>query len=173
MYIPTSRADYFSQGVSNSHIYAKECGKITAGEAAKILSKKFAIKILAKDIKPLSTEWHHSGAFKGNNGTLAGKTYFFTKEQVDSITLEKINQVNNQLISEKQALLINVQGWYIDFKKVSINRYGKLGWKPFLGIYEGEKGKAPKSFVALTDEQMEIARLQKGRQLEPYEKPTF
>jgi hypothetical protein len=92
-YIPTKFSDYLAQGKSNSHIAAGEDeNKVTASVAAKYLSKKFNVKILAKDINHLSNEWHHSGVFKSGNGrTAANKTYFFNKEDLDKITLEQIN----------------------------------------------------------------------------------
>lgn len=63
------------------HETAKQDGKVTVGEAAKIISKALGIKVAAKTIRPLSPEWHHSGFFRNR----MGKTWFFTKEQVEDI----------------------------------------------------------------------------------------
>ena len=172
-YIPTPIEQYFDQGKSNSHILAQNQGKLTAGAAAKILTKKFGIKISAKDLKPLSTEWHHAGHFKGFNGGQAGKTYFFTQDQVNQITPETIEN-SRKLLADKLVMESqDVKGWFVKFDRVRINSYGKLGYKPFLGIYEGPKGKAPKSFIALSEEQFIIAKSQEGRAMEAYETPTF
>lgn len=64
---------------SQRHETAKQEGKITAGKAAKIISKSVGEKVLAKDIKKFSTEWHHSGFFK--NGM--GKTWFFSPKEIE------------------------------------------------------------------------------------------
>lgn len=71
--------------VSENHYKAKQEGKLTAGEAAKIISKRTGKKYLAKDIIPLCTEWHHSGLYKKEKKFVMGKTWFITKEHVEEI----------------------------------------------------------------------------------------
>lgn len=84
----------FADGVynSNRHKEAKLNGKLTAGEVAKILNKQFKpeVKINAKELKPYATEWHHSGFYKGYNGSRMGRTYFFDPETNFSELYKKI-----------------------------------------------------------------------------------
>jgi hypothetical protein len=116
MNLPTSISEYNQQGKSNNYIQAKEGGKLTVGEAAKLLSKRFGCKILAKTIEPLSVEFHHAGRF-GNNK--AKRIFFFTKEQIESLTLEDINESGSPR-----------WGWIMGFKK----EYGQYGRKHYIPI---------------------------------------
>jgi len=162
----TNFSDYLSQGKSNNYLVAEENGKIKAGEVAKILTKKFGIKIYAKEIECFATEWHHAGVFQGYTGKLMGrKVRFFTHEEIENITLESIleNRGNQTKKEEKENQM--VKGWFVKFERIRINHYGKLGWKPFVGLYEGLQGNAPKNFTSLTDEEFEDARKYEGSQL--------
>lgn len=158
----TNFSDYLVQGKSNNFFIAKENGKITAGEAAKILSKKFKIKILARDIDNLTDEFHHAGVFKNHQNRLTGKKVkFFTLESVNSLTL-------NQILDNKNQKNSIVKGWYITFKKVSINRYGKLAWKPFVSIYKGQQQSKPQHFHELSDIDFDHAKQFDNKQLKSF-----
>jgi len=77
---------------SERHAEAKEEGKLTAGEAAKLLSKKLKQKISAKELVEAHTviygrepEWHHSGFYKaaGMRKKTMGRTFFFEVDELD------------------------------------------------------------------------------------------
>ena len=79
----TKFSDYVSQGASNRHLEARaDDSKLTAGEAAKELSKMLNKKILAKDVQPLLTEWHHAGLFYNKfTKKMSGKKVYFAKRE--------------------------------------------------------------------------------------------
>ena len=74
--------------VSERHVYASR-EKMTAGDAAKLLTKRLGTKVLAKEVKCLymthyghEPEWHHSGFYRGSNGRTMGRTFFLSEEEV-------------------------------------------------------------------------------------------
>jgi hypothetical protein len=167
----TNFRNYLKQGKSNNYLEAEQEGKFKSGEAAKILSKKFKTKITAKELAPFTGEYHHAGVFKGYSGKLTGrKVKFFTLQQLDAITLDDILLSRNveSIVAEEGNRI--VKGWYVTFQKVSINRFGKLGYKPFLSLYEGKKSGQPKNFTELLDEVYLDAKAYEGKQLKPYAK---
>ncbi len=111
----TSRDEYNAQGKSNRFLYAQEQGKMTAGEAAKVLTKRFGTKILASDIEPLAVEFHHAGRF-GNNK--AKRIFFFSDEDLARITLEQVEELRE-----------GVWGWILGFTPV-LGRYGRKSYLP-------------------------------------------
>uniref|UniRef100_A0A6M3JAE2 Uncharacterized protein n=1 Tax=viral metagenome TaxID=1070528 RepID=A0A6M3JAE2_9ZZZZ len=66
--------------ISERHAEAGAAGKLTAGNVAAILNRKFkpTPKIKAKELKDFADEWHHSGFYKGTRGNTMGRTYFFS-----------------------------------------------------------------------------------------------
>lgn len=77
--------------VSERHYYTSQT-KLTAGEAAKAISKHTGKKVLAKDVKELyqvrygrEAEWHHSGFYRDNNGKTMGRTFFLSGEEVEEL----------------------------------------------------------------------------------------
>ena len=167
--------------VSENHHYASQ-SKLTAGEGAKKLSKLLDVKVGAKEIVSAYTlmhgrnpEWHHSGLFK--NGM--GKTYFFTDAQIDDLAHNwyKVSQLKEEEEVEQLKLIeegkIIVKGWYVNFKHEKINQWGKMAYKPYLGVFEGAKANIPPNFSPLSDGEYLSAKLQDGRRLEAYEKCIF
>jgi len=73
--------NYSGKYTSANHYAAQERGLKTAGEAAREISKATGKKILARDIRPWATEWHHSG-FYGRN---MGKTWFFDQDTIRNL----------------------------------------------------------------------------------------
>ena len=65
--------------VSKRHAEASAEGKLTAGNVAAIINRRFKPepKVTAKELKEFAPEWHHSGFYKGSNGSTMGRTYFF------------------------------------------------------------------------------------------------
>ena len=165
----TEFTTYLRQGKSNNYLIAEDNGKLKAGEAAKILSKKFGTKILAKEIECFSSEYHHAGVFRGFNGQLTGKKVkFFRPEQLENITLDVILRNRQFTAVKKEEGQQLIKGWFVTFEQVKINHYGKLAYKPFVALYTGTKEKQPKNFTPLSDEQFEDAKNYEGKQLQPY-----
>lgn len=161
--------DYLEQGKSNNYLHSEVMGKLKAGEAALVLSKKFKTKVYAKELHVFSSEWHHAGIFKGSRGKLGGRhVYFLTQEEVNKIDLEEI--LAHRKAAAEKALTADepVQGWYVEFVKGPKNRYGKRSWMPLMGLYKGPRGNAPKTFKALDQPAFEDARKFQGKQLKPY-----
>lgn len=76
-----------SKCVSERH-YAASQVKMTAGEAAKYITKRVGRKVLAKDVKApylahygREPEWHHSGFYQGGSGKTMGRTFFLSDEE--------------------------------------------------------------------------------------------
>lgn len=112
----TTREEYDLQGKSNNFIAAQKEGRMTAGQAAKKLSKRLGRKITAKEIEPLATEYHHAGRFGKHQ---AKRVFFFSQNEIDKITLADV---------ERAAA--PVWGWVLGFKAVYDGRYGKKRYAP-------------------------------------------
>lgn len=157
-YIPTTHKEYNQQGKSNSYIATQQEGGLTAGQAAKMLSRRLGVKILAKELEPLTKEYHHAGRFGKNQ---ARRVFFFTPKEVDRITLEDIRQASTPQ-----------WGWVLAFKRVKINRFGKMGYRPIIG----EAGAIPADkvhrlgdkFHPLSKDEAKSAIKAVGKELPPY-----
>lgn len=162
---------YLQEGKSENYQDAEARQLLKAGEVAALLAKKFKIKITAKELAPFATEWHHAGVFKTTSGRLKGKrVYFFNNADIEKIELRQI------LGNRKEERPVDnsiVQGWYMQYFKTTDPTSRKIISKSFIGIYKGTKSKAPKGLIQLTDEKLEEAQKQKGRELKPGEKCVF
>lgn len=167
------RSDYLRQGKSENYQDAEAKGLLKAGEAAVLLSKKFNIKISAKELGVFSTEWHHAGVFKGTkNGRLIGrKVYFFSATALNNISLDAILANRNKAAERTPPDNTLVQGWYPQFFRMTDPVTRKTFSRPFIGIYRGPASKAPKGFRPLGDEAFAIAEKQRGKALKPGEEP--
>ncbi|WP_142684994.1 hypothetical protein [Chitinophaga polysaccharea] len=167
------RSDYLRQGKSENYQDAEAKGLLKAGEAAVLLSKKFNMKISAKELGVFSTEWHHAGVFKGaKNGRLIGrKVYFFSEAALNNISLDAILANRNKTAEKPLPDNSSVQGWYPQFFRMTDPVTRKTFPKPFIGIYKGPASKAPKGFRPLTDEAFSVAEKQRGKALKPGEEP--
>jgi hypothetical protein len=66
-----------------------------------------------------------------------------------------------------------VQGWYVQYFKMTDPVSRRLISKAFVGIYQGPRSKAPKGFHALGDEAFAVAEKQRGRELKKGEEVKF
>ena len=148
----TTRDEYNVQGKSNNFIIAHDQGKYTAGEAARVLSKRFGRKITARQIEPLAFEFHHAGRFGRN---MAARVFFFDQEELDAITIEQID-----------ALAEPLYGWVTGFTKCC----GR--WCPVVeeaGRVERARAKRLGSkFHELSKEEAEEAKAAVGKALPAY-----
>jgi hypothetical protein len=166
--VRTPFKDYLAQGKSNNYLQSEVSGKLKAGEAALLLTKKFKTKIYAKELHVFSSEWHHAGLFRGSSGKSKGRhVYFLTPADLEKISLDAI--LKNRALAEEAVRTAGeaVQGWYIEFVK-SPGTHGKGRWIPLMGLFRGRKGDAPKTFVPLSDEAYADAQKYQGKQLKPY-----
>ena len=168
-------SEYRRQGKSENYQDAEEKGRLKAGEAAALLSKKFNTKIAAKELSAFAKEWHHGGVFKGKNGaSVQGRRiYFFKPEDVEKITLEQILQQRRKVETTPAPDNSQVQGWFVQFFKMTDPVSRKTYAKPFIGIYKGPASKAPKGFKPLDDAAFANAEAKRGRELKPGEQPVF
>lgn len=168
-------SEYRRQGKSENYQDAEEKGRLKAGEVAALLSKKFNTKIYAKDLSAFAKEWHHGGVFKSANGaSVQGKRiYFFKPADVEKITLEQIMQQREKVALKPAPDHSLVQGWYVQFFKMTDPKSRKTYAKPFIGIYKGPASKAPKGFKPLDDVAFANAEAKRGRELKPGEQPVF
>jgi hypothetical protein len=114
----TSRAEYAAQGKSNNFLAARAAGRLTAGQAAKLLSKRFGRKITAKQVEPLAVEFHHAGRFGANK---ARRVFFFAPDQLARITLADVDQAAAPM-----------WGWVLGFRADYSGRYGKKRYVPIV-----------------------------------------
>ncbi|UYQ95019.1 hypothetical protein MKQ68_07920 [Chitinophaga horti] len=163
---------YAQEGKSDNYQHAEARGLLKAGEAAALLTKRFGTKIAAAELTVFSKEWHHAGVFSGKGGSVKGRrVYFFSPEQLEQISLNAI--LANRLKTKPEPDNEIVQGWYIQFFKMTDPATYKRYSKPFVGIYKGPASKKPKGFRPLSDEAFEIALKQRGKALLPGEVPKF
>lgn len=159
--------DYLREGKSENYQDAEARGLLKAGEVAARLSKQLGMKVSAKELERFATEWHHAGVFKGNSGgALRGrKVYFFSEAAVQQITAEKILHNREKEQQKKTAGEKIVKGWYPQYFRMTDPVTRRVYSKPFVGIYTGPVGKAPKGFTVLDDEAFEKKKEQRGKPL--------
>jgi len=153
----TSRAEYAQQGKSNNFIAAQEAGRLTAGEAAKVLSKRFGCKVAAKQVEPLAREFHHAGRFgKGQ----AKRIVFCAPAELESITLEQI-----------EAASAPVWGWVVGFR-AKRGAYGRKVYVPIVaevGQFAADKAhRLGEKFHPLSEAEAAEAQAAVGKRLPAY-----
>lgn len=162
-YHPTHIGEYFQQGKSNNFIVAQQNGHATLGQAAKILSKKFGMKILAKQLEGLASEWHHAGSFRGRGR----KVYFLTPTQIEGFTSEDVNRLAQNTQTATPSL-----GWITKFQTDYTGRYGRKRCYPIIGrvgeFTPQEVVRAGDKFHPLSPTELELCKRREGCQLPPY-----
>jgi len=161
--------------VSARHQEAKKTGMLTAGEFAKLLTKKFFIKISADEIKDWATEWHHSGFYRANGRgkKIMGRTFFFDPEEAEAaeyylfkVLAERGDAENRQFEAEK----VKDVPWYAisDYWDHDYSgRYGKKKYFKRLRFHTGT-GIVPSGFVPITAEEYETHNHRDSEQLPAY-----
>lgn len=157
IYEPTSRDQYNAQGKSNSFINAQNAGRLTAGQAAKTLTKRFGFKVLARDVEPFAIEYHHAGRFGRN---MAKRVFFFTEEQLDAITPEML------------AASVAVPGWVLGFDSDLRGRNGRRRWLPKVaevGMIDAARvRRLGDKFHPIPVDELEEAKASIGKRLPPF-----
>jgi hypothetical protein len=151
----TSQSEYAAQGKSNNFIAAQSAGRLTAGQAAKWLSKRLGRKITAKEIEPLAVEFHHAGRF-GNNK--AKRVFFFSEAELDRFTLADVDRAAAPL-----------WGWVLGFCSKYTGQYGKKRFVPIIadaGQFAADKAnRLGDKFHELSESEATEAKSAIGKQL--------
>jgi hypothetical protein len=154
----TTQIEYAQQGKSNNFIQAQHEGRLTVGEAAKLLSKKFGKKILARELEPLATEFHHAGRFGRRQ---AKRVFFLSQEEVARITEDDIAKTS-----------IPLWGWVLGFRADYGGYHGRKRYVPIIqevGQFPADKvHRLGDKFHPLADDEIEWAKLAIGKSLPPY-----
>ena len=167
------------------HERAKIEGKLTAGEAAKIISKELKIKLSAAELievyKLLHNgrlpEWHHSGFYKKGRKSTMGKTYFFDESDICYIA-DNYDQVqvkkDEQAAALKAAAEKQVKGFYYVWDYDYGGNYGKKRNFKVLQAYEGsELNKPRQNFTTCTDEQFLKVTSANGKKYFGWDEPNI
>jgi hypothetical protein len=161
---------------SQRHQQAIEEGKLTAGQAAKKLSKATGQKVLAKQLIQLyelhfgyNPEWHHSGFYKGGSGkSTMGKTWFFSECEIENLAKIDVKTLLTPATPPEMQSPI-VKGFYYKWESDYGGKYGKKRNVKILHTYEGPIAEAPKHFVELNEAQFQKAvEICKSRFLSTY-----
>jgi len=153
----TTRAEYAAQGKSNNYLAAQAAGRLTAGQAAKVLSKRLGRPVKAKDLEPFATEYHHAGCFGGNK---ARRVFFFAAADLERITAADLDRA-----------ALPVWGWVLGFKPVYDGPYGRKRYVPTIaevGQFDQAKAKRlGEKFHLLTEAEAAEAKGAEGKVLPP------
>jgi len=114
--------------VSERHAEAAAQGKMTAGQMAKLLNQRFSIepKITARELKPLASEWHHSGFYKGRAGSTMGRTYFFAVEMNLDELCKSVCDQRGQAAKQAAEAKVVIHKFSAGFRR----GYGRRRWVP-------------------------------------------
>jgi hypothetical protein len=173
--------------VSERHYYASQ-EKMTAGEAAKVISKHTGKKVLAKDVKELyqvhygyEAEWHHSGFYRSNKGKTMGRTFFLTDEEVDElknnydeICAKRNEQIRKDAEELKRRKAKIVHGFYWTWSHDYGGNYGKKRTFKVLQVYEGSDADKPsRNFTLCSPKIMDKVKAAAGRKYFGWDEPSI
>lgn len=172
--------------VSERH-YAASQVKLTAGEAAKSLTKKVGTKVLAKDVKCLymthygrEPEWHHSGFYSGTGGKTMGRTFFLSEEEVQTladnyqaIVQKRADEIARQEEEKRRKRETKVMGFYYTWSHDYGGRYGKKRTYKVLHAYEGDELSMPHNFTSCDAETFGKVKANEGKQYFGWDEPKL
>lgn len=178
------QAGLSSKCVSERHIYASR-NKMTAGEAAKRMTKALGTKVLAKDVKELyqtnygrEAEWHHSGFYNGGGGKAMGRTFFLSEEEVRALignyaTLvqKRADNIMCQEAEDKRQRETLVTGFYWTWDYDYKGNYGRKRTFKVLHAYEGSEIGKPKNFTACNASLLPAIKAAEGKQYFGWDEP--
>lgn len=166
------------------HERAKIDGKLTAGEAAKFISKELKQKISAKELvaaykllNGCEPEWHHAGFYKlpGKKSTM-GRTFFFNDDNIQDM-IDRWSELDFKTAAikaeEKLKSEIMIWGFYYNWDYDYSGAYGKKRNHKVLHTFFGSELNKPKNFVALSEEQFNVAVSKEGKKYYGWDEPTI
>ena len=161
--------------VSERHAEAKAEGKLTAGQVARILRNR-DVKITAKELKRYATEWHHSGFYKGSNGSTMGRTYFFPVDTDFDALVKKINEarMEESLIArepdvERYFFCTEFEIRYDGGRSRSRKRYQPIASFVAVQMKPSQLWPDFKNNCEMIKDDYELLKQFEGEDLEPYE----
>lgn len=171
--------------VSERHVYASR-NKLTAGDAAKKMTRALGTKVLTKDVKELyqthynrEAEWHHSGFYHGGSGRTMGRTFFLSEEEVQTLidnyaTLvqKRADNILRQETEEKRQRETKVTGFYWTWDYDYGGKYGRKRTFKVLHAYEGSELNKPKNFTACNAALLPAVKAADGRQYFGWDEPS-
>jgi hypothetical protein len=143
-------------GRSNNMVEAEEHGLVTIGRWAKKhgVTARAAVEVMNP------SEAHHTGT--GRRG----------KSRLTPVILESTTPTGEQLEAMKawdRGERPTVRGWYVAWERNYDGPYGRRRNVPTLGIFCGDKAKAPKDITKIEDDSdWAAAKALEGRRLEAY-----
>lgn len=163
--------------VSERHVYASQ-EKLTAGEAAKKISKALKLKVSAKEVQEHCHEWHHSGFYKSGGKSTMGRTWFISYEEVDELIAnwsqrraEIEAKKAAEAVEEKRKQETTVKGFYFKWDYDYSGRFGKKQNYKVLAVYEGSEAGQPMNFTPCENEAFQCAVLLAGKQYYGWDEP--
>ena len=152
--------------VSERHYFASQTN-LTAGHAAKLITKAVNKKISAKDVKQLymiyfrnEMEWHHSGFYKGATGKTMGRTYFISSDETQDI-IDNFGTLYPVLEEQKKSAEEDVYAFYWTWENQGSKR--RPHWGKVLKTYEGKISCLPKNSTVCERKVYEVAKKAEGR----------
>ena len=152
--------------VSERHYFASQTN-LTAGHAAKLITKAVNKKISAKDVKQLymiyfrnEMEWHHSGFYKGATGKTMGRTYFISSDETQDI-IDNFGTLYPVLEEQKKSAEEDVYAFYWTWENQGSKR--RPHWGKVLKPYEGKRSCLPKNSTVCERNVYEVAKKAEGR----------
>ena len=172
--------------VSERHMYASR-NKMTAGDAAKKMTKALGTKVLAKDVKELyqmqyhrEAEWHHSGFYQGGNGRTMGRTFFVSEEEVQTLidnyavlVQKRADEILRQETEEKRQRDNVVTGFYWTWDYDYGGKYGRKRTFKVLHAYEGNELGMPTNFTSCDASLMPAVKAAEGRKYFGWDEPSI
>lgn len=172
--------------VSERHIYASSC-KLTAGSAAKKLTKLVGCKVLAADIKEFyqmhfhrEAEWHHSGFYHGDSGKTMGRTFFISDEEVQELAehYAELAQQRAEAIAckeseKKRQRETKLMGFYWTWDYDYSGNHGKKRNHKVLHAYEGDELNQPDHFTPCNAATLKRVKTVVGRKYYGWDEPKL
>lgn len=165
-----------SKVVSERH-YVASLTMLTAGHAAKIISKAVSTKVSAKEVKELyrlhygcGMEWHHSGFYQGATGQTMGRTYFISPEETQEI-IENFSTLYIKLDKKKRCDEEVIYAFYWEWKNIRSKRNPQ--WSKVLKTYYGVRASLPKNSTECDLNTYLAAKNAEGRVYSGWSKPLI
>lgn len=162
--------------VSERHYFASQTN-LTAGHAAKLITKAVKKKISAKDVKQLymiyfhnDMEWHHSGFYKGATGKTMGRTYFISLDETQDI-IDNFDTLYPVLEEQKKSAEEDVCAFYWTWENQGSSRRPR--WCKALKTYEGKRACLPKNSTVCERNVYEVAKKAEGRIYTGWSEPNI
>lgn len=162
--------------VSERHYLASQT-QLTAGEAAKFITKTIGKKVTAKELKDMyedlfgcNMEWHHSGFYRGDSGKRMGVTYFISPKDTQSI-INNFDELYASIEKKKSIADEDVHAFFWKWCNYGSNRHPRWGKK--LDVYTGKRSKLPKNSTICAKKTYEAALKHRGRIYIGYDEPSI